>query len=217
MQTITAEDYIKAVYKLEQKGERATTSALAASLRLSNPSITDMIKKLAGKGYLQYAPYRGVELTAKGKKAALTIVRRHRLWEMFLVRFLDYSWDRVHEEAERLEHSTSSELERKMDKALGWPSVDPHGDPIPSAEGKIMPREDVPLAECSPGVSVRILRVSDHDGGILEHAARIGLTLNRRIFIKERIEFDRSMVVKIGSKERFVSEQLARAIFVRRV
>ncbi len=215
MQTITAEDYIKAVYKLEQKGAKVTTSALAAALRLSNPSITDMVKKLAEQGYLRYAPYHGVGLTAKGKRVAVTIVRRHRLWEMFLVQFLGYSWDRVHEEAEQLEHVTSDELEGKLDRALGWPSVDPHGDPIPTAEGKMMSQVGVPLAECSAGVFVRILRVSDHDRGILEHAAKIGLTLNRKVFIKERLEVDRSMVVRIGSKEKFLSEQLAQAIFVR--
>jgi len=210
----TVEDYIKAIYKLERGGEKVSTSVLAGELKLADASITDMLKRLSEKGYARYVPYQGVGLTPRGRRMALSIVRRHRLWEMFLVQFLDYSWDKVHEEAERLEHVTSDELEQRLDKILHRPTVDPHGDPIPNAQGEIEVQEDIPLSECAAGVFVRILRVSDHDGELLEHAAKIGLTLNTRIRVEEKMTFDGSMVVKVGAKERFLSKHVARAIFV---
>ena len=210
----TVEDYIKAVYKLQRTGGRVTTSALAAELRLADASITDMIKKLSRKGYLRYVPYQGVDLTERGRRTALKIVRRHRLWEMYLVRFLKFSWDKVHDEAERLEHATSDELEERLDEALGWPRTDPHGDPIPTSDGGITVRNDIPLSACAPGASVRIRRVSDHDKELLEHAARVGLTLNRKLIVKEKRGFDGSMLVQVGSQRNFISAQLASAIFV---
>ena len=210
----SVEDYIKAVYKLQRAGARVTTSALAAELQLADASITDMIKKLSRKGYLRYVPYQGVDLTERGRRTALKIVRRHRLWEMYLVRFLKFSWDKVHDEAERLEHATSDELEKQLDEALGWPQADPHGDPIPTSDGSITVRHDIPLSACVPGASVRIRRVSDHDRELLEHAARVGLTLNRKLVVKEKHRFDGSMLVQVGSQRSFISAQLASAIFV---
>jgi DtxR family Mn-dependent transcriptional regulator len=210
----TVEDYIKAVYKLEREGNKVSTSVLAGELKLADASITDMLKRLSEKGYVRYVPYQGVDLTPRGRRMALSIVRRHRLWEMFLVQFLDYSWDKVHAEAERLEHVTSDELERRLDKILRWPTVDPHGDPIPNARGEVEVQEGIPLSECAAGASVRILRVSDEDGELLEHAAKMGLTLNARIRVKQKMKFDGSMVVRVGSRERFLSKQVAQAIFV---
>ena len=217
MKSISAEDYIKAIYKLEGKSEKATTSALAAQLEVADASITDMIKKLSEKGLLHYERYQGVELTAKGRKMALSILRRHRLWEMFLVKFLDFSWDKVHDEAERLEHVTSEDLERHLDMALGFPTMDPHGDPIPSKEGTVTGTDDSSLAECEVGNVVRISRVSDDNSEILLHASRMGLGLNSRLTIKEKKTFDGSLVVKVGGKQRFISKEVAQAIFVERV
>ncbi len=217
MKSISAEDYIKAIYKLEGRGEKATTSALAGQLEVADASITDMIKKLSDKGLLHYERYQGVELTAKGKKMALSILRRHRLWEMYLVEFLGYSWDKVHDEAERLEHMTSDELEHRLDKALGFPTVDPHGDPIPTKEGTVAGKDDASLSECEVGDVVKISRVSDDNSEILHHATEIGLALNSRLIIKEKKTFDRSMVVKIGSKQQFISKEVAQAIFVQQV
>lgn len=214
MPTISTEDYIKAVYKLQLKGGRPTTSALASQLEVADASITDMFKKLSEKGLLRYEKYRGVQLTAKGKKMALAILRRHRLWEMFLMNFLGYSWDKVHDEAERLEHVTSEELEHQLDKALGFPTVDPHGDPIPTKDGTLAGKDDGSLAECEVGDVVEISRVSDESSELLQHAAEIGLALNCKLTIKEKKTFDGSMVVKIGSKRQFISKEVAQAIFV---
>ena len=213
MARITTEDYVKAVYKLE-RGGRVTTSALAAQLHLADASITDMVKKLSEQGLMNYERYQGVGLTARGKRMALKIVRRHRLWEMYLVKFLGFSWDKVHDEAERLEHMTSDELEQKLDNALGFPSVDPHGDPIPGADGELEQHNYTALTDCAPGDIVRVLRVSDENSQMLQHATTLGVELNKRIIVKEKRAFDGSMVVRVGSKEQFLSHHMARGIFV---
>lgn len=217
MTNISTEDYIKTIYKLEGRGEKATTSALAAQLEVADASITDMIKKLSDKGLLHYERYQGVELTAKGRKMALTTLRRHRLWEMFLVEFLGYSWDKVHDEAERLEHVTSEELEHRLDKALGFPTVDPHGDPIPTKDGTVAGKDDSNLSQCEVGDVVKISRVSDDNSEILQHASLIGLALNSKLTIKEKKNFDGSMIVKVGTKQQFISKEVAQAIFVQGV
>ncbi len=217
MSTISTEDYIKAIYKLEVRGEKATTSALASQLGVADASITDMIKKLSDKGLLHYERYQGVELTQQGVKMALGILRRHRLWEMFLVEFLAYSWDKVHDEAERLEHVTSAELEHAIDTALGHPTGDPHGDEIPTVDGKLPNRSCTALAAHEAGDVVRVLRVSDEDSAILQHAASLGVALNSRITVKQKMPFDGSLTIKIGKKEHFVSRQVADSIFVERV
>jgi DtxR family Mn-dependent transcriptional regulator len=217
MATISTEDYIKVIYKLESRGERATTSALAAQLGVADASITDMLKKLSEKGLVRYERYQGVELTARGRKMALGILRRHRLWEMFLTQFLGYSWDKVHDEAERLEHVTSEELEHKIDEALGFPTVDPHGHPIPTKNGELVGTQDASLSQCSVGDVVRISRVDDDDSELLHHAAKLGLALNSKLTVKEKQQFDGSMVVKVGTKHQFISKRVADAIFVERV
>lgn len=214
MPTISTEDYIKAIYKLQERGERATTRALAALLGVADASITDMIKKLSEKGLVRYERYQGVELTPKGRRMALGILRRHRLWEMFLTQYLGYSWDRVHDEAERLEHVTSEELERKLDEALGFPSIDPHGHPIPTRDGVLVGRDDTSLSACNVGDVVRVSRVDDDNAELLQHASQIGLALNSKITVKEKKSFDGSMVVKVGTKHQFISKQVADAIFV---
>ncbi len=214
MPTISTEDYIKVIYKLEEKGERATTSALAAQLGVADASITDMIKKLSEKGLLRYERYQGVRLTAKGRKMALGILRRHRLWEMFLTQFLGYSWDKVHDEAERLEHVTSDELAHRLDEVLGFPSVDPHGHPIPTKDGELAGTDDASLSACNVGDIVRISRVDDDDSELLQHAAALGLSLNSKLTVKDKKAFDGSMVVKVGARHHFISKQVADAIFV---
>lgn len=212
----TIEDYIKNIYKLQHAGGKVTTSALAARLQLADASVTAMVKKLADRGQVRYRRYRGVELTAAGTRMALKILRRHRLWEMYLVKFFGYSWDTIHDEAERLEHATSDLLERRLDSALGFPRVDPHGDAIPDADGDVALYTSVPLNGCEPGQALRISRVQDDDPALLKHAARIGLGLGRRIAVVEKQSFDGSMTVKVGSHERFISREVAGAVFVER-
>src|SRR3954451_10224042 len=135
--TRSVEDYLKAIYRLSPEGRPASTSEIAHLLELSAPSVSGMVKRLSELGLLEHVPYKGVQLTAEGRRAALRMVRRHRLIEAYLVQFLGYSWDTVHEEAERLEHAVTDQLVERMAGALGHPTTDPHGDPIPSAYGFI--------------------------------------------------------------------------------
>ncbi len=211
----STEDYIKAVYALEAFGERVTTSAVASQLHIANGSVSAMLKKLSQERLLHYKPYQGVTLTAAGRRMALKIVRRHRLWEVFLAERLGFPWDEVHDEAERLEHVTSNRLERKLDESLGFPAADPHGDPIPTATGNVQSYASRPLAACNEGDRVRIVRVSDRTPALLRHAAKLGLALRARVMVKELMNFDGSMIVKVGPHERFISREVAEAIFVR--
>lgn len=216
MRNRSTEDYLKSIFALEGSGDRVTTSALAAHLRVADASITGMMKKLSKDGLVRYERYRGTRLTPSGRRAALRIVRRHRLWEMFLVEMLGYSWDRIHDEADRLEHVTSEELERKLDAALGYPSLDPHGDPIPSKDGTVKGTRDKRLSDSAPGSVVVVSRVSDQDPEVLKYAAAVGIGLRRRIRIKEAVAFDGSLRVQVGSREQFISAKLAHCIYVTR-
>jgi len=208
------ENYLKNIYKLEEQGGRVTTSSLSEQLQISAPSVTEMIKKLAEEGSVTYTPYKGVELTERGRKKALRIIRRHRLWELFLVEVLKYDWDEIDEEAERLEHITSEKLEQRLDKALGFPRRDPHGDIIPSPDGNLEAVNHRLLSDVKPGVVVLVSRVSDSSPEVLQYAAKLGILLKRKIKVKERIEFDGSLRVEIGKKEQFISSKLAKSIFV---
>jgi DtxR family Mn-dependent transcriptional regulator len=208
------EDYLKNIYQLQEGGGKVSTSSLSERLQISAPSVTEMIKKLAESGILTYKPYKGVELTPEGRRKALKIVRRHRLWELFLVKVLHYPWHEIHEEADRLEHITSEKLEQRIDEALGFPHKDPHGDVIPTVEGTMERLRTIPLCDVQPGATVTVARVSDASPEVLEYASTLGIVLNRRIKVRERITFDGSLRVQIGRTERFVSEKLAENIFV---
>src|SRR5215211_6140945 len=157
--TRSVEDYLKAIYQLSPEGRPASTSEIAHALALSAPSVTGMIKRLSEHGLLEHIPYRGVQLTDEGRRAALRMVRRHRLIEAYLVEFLGYSWDTVHAEAERLEHAVTDTLVERMAAALGHPDVDPHGDPIPAPDGSIHELAYTPLAEIPVGETVEVRRV----------------------------------------------------------
>lgn len=208
----STEDYIKGIYKLGQLGTPVSTSELAKHLSVGDGSVTDMMKKLSTKKLIQYKPYKGVLLTGSGKKLALRMVRRHRLWEMFLVKYLGYRWDEIHGEAEQLEHVTSDELDRRLDRLLGSPKFDPHGDPIPDRDGEIKNDEQTALTEFESGDAVTIVRVTD-DPDVLQHAAELGLQLKTRILVKQIMKFDGSLKVKVGRRERFISRELGDAIF----
>jgi len=214
MPTQSVEDYIKGILKLESAGGNVTTSALARHLGVGDGSVTDMVKKLSEKKLIQYEPYQGVKLTEAGRKIAMKTVRRHRLWEMFLVRFLGYSWDEIHDEAERLEHATSEELERRLDKALGYPKSDPHGDPIPNERGGLSALRARSLPDVAEGKSVVIVRVSDENPEILQYLTRLGLNLQSHLKVVEKIEFDGSIIVRVGTREIALSARLAESIFV---
>lgn len=208
------ENYLKNIYKLQESEGKVTTSLLSEKLQISPPSVSEMIKRLAEEGSLKYTPYRGVELTEQGRRKALRIIRRHRLWELFLVEVLKYNWDEIDEEAERLEHITSEKLEQRLDAALGYPTKDPHGDAIPTPDGKVRVVHRQTLAQTKPGKFVTVSRVSDEDPDILKYASKLGIALRKKIKVKEKIKFDGSLRVEIGRKERFISSKLAQNIFV---
>src|ERR671917_1948332 len=159
--TRSVEDYLKAIYRLSPAGRPASTSEIAQLLALSPPSVTGMVKRLSEHGLLEHVPYRGVQLTDEGRRAALRMVRRHRLIEAYLVEFLGYSWDTVHDEAERLEHAVSDTMVERMASALGHPQVDPHGDPIPAADGSIQELSCTALSDIPVGETVEIHRVHE--------------------------------------------------------
>jgi DtxR family transcriptional regulator, Mn-dependent transcriptional regulator len=214
MPSISVENYLKNIYELGVSEEKVTTSLIAERLKIAPASVTGMIKKLSKKGFLRHIPYKGVEVTEKGKRSALKIIRKHRLWEMFLVEVLHFPWDTIHEEAEQFEHIMSDKFEDKIDEVLGFPTVDPHGAPIPRKDGTIKKMNLEPLGQASEGATVRVLSINDENPELLQYASSIGLTLNKRLFIKQKNKFDDSMVIKIGSKETVVSSKLAQNIFV---
>lgn len=208
------ENYIKNIYKLQEQEKRVTTSLLSDKLQISAPSVSEMVRKLAEEGTVSYTPYKGVELTLEGRKQALKIIRRHRLWELFLVEVLKYQWDEIDEEAERLEHFMSEKLEERIDEALGFPRRDPHGDLIPTREGILEDRKHVPLSELEPGSEGTVSRVSDEHPEVLQYMSKLGIVLGTLVRISERIEFDGSLRAEIGSREQFISAKLAQNIFV---
>jgi DtxR family Mn-dependent transcriptional regulator len=208
------ENYLKNIYKIESAEGKVSTSSLSERLQISPASVTEMVKKLASEGSLTHTPYKGVSLTEAGKRAALKILRKHRLWEMFLVEVLHFSWDEIHEEAEKFEHIMSDKMEEKIDEVLGFPEVDPHGDPIPNRNGIVKRVRWLALANVEEGSTVRVVRVNDANPELLQYASSVGLFLNRKIMVKQRMKFDNSLIVRIGSKELTISATLAKNIFV---
>ena len=178
MPSLTIENYVKAIYSLSMPGDQAAaTGAIAESLQVSPGSVTSMLKSLSEAGLAQYVPYEGARLTQQGKTLALRVLRRHRLIELFLVQTLDFSWDEVHEEAEHLEHAVSDLLVDRIDTFLNFPTVDPHGDPIPSADGTITVSTGKKLNDLPAGASFRLIRVHDQSPDFLRYLAEAGLQI----------------------------------------
>ena len=214
--TFSEENYLKAIFHLQEKEGVVATNVLAAKLETKPSSITDMMKKLAAKNLLHYKPYYGFSLTAEGKKIALMVIRRHRLWEYFLAEKLQFSWDEVHQVAEELEHVSSKKLIEKLDAYLGFPQFDPHGDPIPDSRGKITQVEHIQLTELplsQPGV---ISSVGNQTTSLLEELNEKKIQLGARIEVKKRSVFDRSLQVKLNNRTMHITEQLAQHLFVKR-
>jgi DtxR family transcriptional regulator, Mn-dependent transcriptional regulator len=211
------ENYLKNIYKLQSNEGKVTTTSLSKNLNISPASVSEMIKKLADEGTLMHTPYKGVELTAEGKKLALRIIRKHRLWEMFLVEILKFKWDEIDEEAERFEHIMSDKMEAKIDDVLGHPVIDPHGDPIPSKNGVIKHVAGILLSEAIEGSTVQVLRVNDAHSECLQFISSVGISLNKKITVKQKLAFDGSLSIKIGKKEQFISKHVADAIYVGQV
>jgi DtxR family transcriptional regulator, Mn-dependent transcriptional regulator len=199
MQTLSEENYLKIIYHLDKQGlKKITPTAISEALSNNPASVVDMIKKLADKKFLVYEKTKGVKLTEKGKSIAILIVRKHRLWEAFLLEKLGYGWDEVHEIAEQLEHVQHPELADRLDKFLGFPQYDPHGDPIPKANGETAITYKTLLAEIEEGKSCRVVAVKDTSPSFLQYLKKLDIGIGSKITLLEKIPFDNSMMIMIG-------------------
>ena len=217
MQTLSEENYLKAIWKLVGvSGGTVNTNAIAASVNTRAASVTDMLKKLSDKSLIDYVPYKGVSLTKKGKQAAMDVVRKHRLWEVFLVEKLGFGWDEVHDIAEQLEHIHSEELIEKLDRFLGFPKTDPHGDPIPDKHGRIQEPAGTPLAGMAEQKHIIVTGVADHSSAFLQFLDRNNIRLGSKLVIHEVTEYDRSLDLSINGKKLHISHDVARNILVKK-
>ena len=216
MNNISKEDYLSAIYKYNDGKGAIKANQISAKLGISGAAVTDMLKKLSKNGYVNYEKYKGIKLTKNGEDYARNIVRRHRIWELFLHQVLGIPWDKVHEEAHNLEHGSSNDLINRMEEMLDFPEFDPHGDPIPDKNGK-MPKSEkgVPLSSIKPGVKVRVTRVHDFDSSFLQYISNIGIELNKELKVINVLAFDRSLLINIDKKEINISSKLAANIFVK--
>jgi DtxR family Mn-dependent transcriptional regulator len=212
--THAMEDYLKAIYRLQGDGGQVTMQRLTEELDLSGPSVTNMVKRLHELELVRHTRYRDVALTSAGEKVALRVIRHHRLLELYLTESLGYEWDRVHAEAERLEHHVSDELEARMASALGNPTRDPHGDPIPSADGAIDPVSSEVLADLEPGDVAAISRVPDRDPEQLRYLGELGVVPGQTITVLEKLPFDGPIRVRVGADEHLFGRPLAARINV---
>jgi DtxR family Mn-dependent transcriptional regulator len=203
MTSLAEENYLKAIYKIQEKhDDMVTTSALAETLCINAASVTDFIKKMAAKKLISYEKSKGVRLLDQGRQIALSIIRKHRLWEVWLVNNLGFKWDEVHEIAEQLEHVISDELIEQLDKHLGYPKADPHGDLIPDAKGRFIKNSSKPLNECSKGDKVKFTGVAEHSNPFLQYLTKSNIKLGDELLVEAVEEFDSSFQVKINGKER---------------
>jgi DtxR family Mn-dependent transcriptional regulator len=210
--TRSVEDYLKAIYRLSPRGRPAATSEIAQRLELSPASVSGMVKRLSEQGLLEHVPYRGVQLTPEGRRAALRMLRRHRLIEAYLVAFLGYTWDTVHDEAERLEHAVSDTLVDRMANVLGHPTVDPHGDPIPTSEGDILELASTPLAEVPTGATVEIRQVEEGQPDRLRYIASIGLRPGVRVTLLDRQPFQGPITIVVDGETHIIGHELAQVV-----
>jgi DtxR family Mn-dependent transcriptional regulator len=202
MYTLSEENYLKSIYRLAQQSNfKITPTAITESLGNNPASVVDMIRKLTEKQLIEYDKKKGVELTQQGLKDAVLIVRRHRLWEVFLLEKLGYHWDEIHDIAEELEHISDASLADRLDKFLGFPEYDPHGDPIPKANGKVPKPFSVTLTDLKVGDVCRVAAVRDTSSPFLQYLQKLDIAIGTRIQLIEKIPFDNSLVISISNKE----------------
>lgn len=214
--TETVQDYLKTIYSIAEAGEGACTTAIAERLNVTPASVTSMVKRLSSMGYLIHRPYRGVELTDAGTEVALEVIRHHRLLEAYLHESLGIPWDRVHDEAEVLEHAISEELEDAIARTLGDPTHDPHGDPIPPKTGRYREVRHQSLEQAPVGAA-RVERVSDRDPEVLRHLAKIGLQPGTRIVIEGSDPYGGPVWVRVGKRRHALGTELVTKVYVSRV
>ena len=212
--SLAEENYLKAVFALSKDGQ-ASTNAIADYMDTKASSVTDMLKKLDHKSLVNYVPYQGATLTKKGEETAVYIIRKHRLWEVFLVNKLNFGWDEVHEIAEQLEHIKSPELINRLDKFLEYPKTDPHGDPIPDKNG-VMPKfKLIPLSSVQPGISVVITGVEDSSTEFLQYLDKQSLQLGKKLRIVERIQYDNSTIIEMDNQTITLSQKICENLLVK--
>lgn len=216
MPTPAVEDYLKTIYQLSAGGEPVGTSAIAERLGIAPGSVTGMLKRLGQQGLIDHARYQGATLTEKGRHEAIRMIRRHRVLELFLVEVLGYTWDQVHEEAERLEHAASDDLVDRMASVLGDPEADPHGHPIPAAVGSFRPADLPTLADLEVGDRAILRRVSDEDPEALRYLARLNLIPGVRLELLERTPVRGPLRIRVGAQEEVIGLELAARLCVER-
>lgn len=213
--TTSEENYIKGIFHLQQETGLVNTNSLAAEMQTRPASVTDMLKKLKSKKLLQYEKYKGFKLNEAGRKAALDVVRKHRLWEFFLVEKLKFDWDKVHPIAEELEHISSEELVQRLDNFLGNPSFDPHGDPIPDKNGKIPVIKQQSLSEIPFKKNVTVSSVGNQTAQMLDMLKHYNIAIGTQLTILKKFEFDGSLEIKVSKQNAcIISEQVAKNVFV---
>jgi len=218
MFTLSEENYLKAIYHLESDSKKGiSTNAIAKSLETKASSVTDMIKKLSEKEVVLYKKYQGVTLTEFGKKTAANIVRKHRLWEVFLVEKLNFSWDEVHEVAEQLEHIKSPKLINQLDALLGFPTHDPHGDPIPDKDGNLNIIEKSLLSTLKKNEKGICVGVDDSSSEFLQFLDKKGITLGKQITVLEKEDFDDSLSIQVDGKKLSISKKIANNLYIKRL
>jgi DtxR family transcriptional regulator, Mn-dependent transcriptional regulator len=218
MLSYTEENYLKAIYKVYEKTKDiVSTNAIAEEINTTAASVTDMIKKLAAKELIIYEKYKGSKLTNSGAKIATNLIRKHRLWETFLVETLAFSWDEVHQIAEDLEHINSVQLIDRLDEFLNFPKYDPHGDPIPNAEGKFTLREQINLQKLVKGDKGHLIGVNNHDDSFLSYLNELGIGLGSFFEVIERFSYDKSLKVSIDQKEPILlTDKVAKNLFLKK-
>ena len=209
------ENYLKTIFHLQIKDDNVTTNELAEKLQAKPASITDMMKKLKSRKLVNYQPYQGFRLTAEGKKVALSIIRRHRLWEFFLAEKLKFNWDEVHEVAEQLEHVSNKKLIDKLDEFLAFPKFDPHGDPIPDTNGKMETGKQINLSELPVNRAARVCFIANQSESLLEYLNEKKINFGASIIVKRKFSYDNSLEIKLDNKLLTISDQLAKNIFVK--
>jgi len=216
MHTFSEENYLRAIYRLSLEGTgKISPTSIAEALDNNPASVVDMLKKLTDKKLINYDKKKGAKLTDKGTKTAIEVVRKHRLWEVFLLEKLGYGWEEIHDIAEQLEHIHNDELADRLDKFLGFPDYDPHGDPIPKANGKIATAYKTMLLEVEPGSSCQVAAVKDTSVEFLQYLEKLGVGIGTRLKVIEKIAFDGSMVIQVGKGDSInVSKKFGESILV---
>ena len=215
MLSLSEENYLKAIYHLQVAQQSVTTNELSAFLNTKASSVTDMLKKLSEKNLVDYKKYQGVTLSSKGEATALKVVRKHRLWEVFLVEKLNFNWDEVHDIAEQLEHIKSEELTDKLDAFLNYPKRDPHGDPIPNRDGEFTVSNKTVLSDLEIGEKGVCVGVKDSSTNFLNYLDKQGISLGQSIEIKDKEVFDRSMLIAFNDNTLRISEQIADNLYIK--